>query len=403
MANYGYEAVNKAGKTIKGSIESDSEDKARKDLKAQGLIVLSVEEQSALNKDINIDIGGKPAPRDLSVMCRQFVSMTKAGVSILDALRMLGEQTENKKLKAAIQQVRVDVEKGENLANAMSKHKEFPNLMIHMVAAGEASGSLDTALERMSTSFEKSAKTTALVKKAMIYPIILMIVAIVVVVIMLTFVIPSYGEMFADLGTDLPGITVAVMDASDFLIAYWYIIVPVIIAIGVGIKVFSMSDVGKHVIAKIGLTIPAVKNLVVKSASASMARTMSTLLASGVPLTEATEIVGNTMTNVYFKEAMEEAKNEIMIGTPLSVPLEKCGLFPPMVYQMTRIGEESGNTEEMLTKLADYYDEEVEMAVSSLMAAMEPMIILVLAAIVGVLVAAVVAPMGAMYTALDNL
>ncbi len=403
MANYGYEAVNKAGKTVRGSIQSDSEDKARKDLKAQGLIILSVEEQSALNKDINIDIGGKPTPRDLSVMCRQFVSMTKAGVSILDALRMLTEQTENKKLKAALGQVRIDVEKGENLANAMSKHKAFPELMIHMVAAGEASGSLDTALERMSTSFERSAKTQALVKKAMIYPIILILVAIAVVIVMLTFVIPSYADMFADLGVDLPGITVAVMKASDFLIAYWYIIIPAVIVGVVGIKVFAGTDFGKHLFARLGLVIPAVKNLVVKSASASMARTMSTLLASGVPLTDAAEIVSNTMTNVLFKEAMMDAKNEIMIGTPLSVPLEKSGLFPPMVYQMTRIGEEAGNTEEMLSKLADYYDEEVEMAVASLMAAMEPMIILALAGIVGVLIGAVLAPMGTMYSALDSM
>ncbi len=403
MANYGYEVVNKAGKTVKGSIEAENEDKARSELKAQGFIILNVTEQNALNKDINIDFGGKPTPRDLSVMCRQFVSMTKAGVSILDALRMLGEQTENKKLQAAINQVRIDVEKGETLAGAMGKHREFPDLMIHMISAGEASGSLDTALERMSTSFERSAKTEALVKKAMIYPIILMLVAVVVVIVMLTFVIPSYADMFADLGTELPGITVAVMKASDFVIAYWYIVLAVVVAIVVGIKMFAATDFGKHFIDKAALSIPAVRNVVVKSASSSMARTMSTLLASGVPLTEATEIVAATMSNIWFKEAMMEAKSQIMVGVPLSNPLEASGLFPPMVYQMTRIGEEAGNTEAMLSKLADYYDEEVEMAVSSLMTAMEPMIILLLAGICGVLIGAVVAPMGTMYTALDSL
>ncbi|MBR1932041.1 MAG: type II secretion system F family protein [Lachnospiraceae bacterium] len=403
MATFGYEAVDKAGKIKKGSIEAENEEQVKRELKNQGLIVMDVTTQNALNKDINIDFSAKPQPRDLGVMCRQFVSMTRAGVAILDALRMLGEQTENKKLQEAIREVRVDVEKGETLAGAMSRHKVFPDLMIHMIAAGEASGSLDVALDRMSTSFERSAKTQALVKKAMIYPIILMLVAIAVVVLMLTFVIPSYANMFADLGTDLPGITLALMAASDFLRGYWYIIVPVVIAIVVGIKVFAASDTGKHVFGKAALTIPAVKNVVVKSASASMARTMSTLLASGVPLTEATNIVASTMTNVWFKEAMQDAASQIMVGVPLSQPLETCGLFPPMVYQMTRIGEEAGNTEDMLSKLADYYDEEVEMAVASLMAAMEPMIILVLAAVVGTMVAAIIAPMGAMYNALDNL
>ena len=403
MANYVYEAVDRAGKTVKGNVESQSEEKAKADLKSQGLIVISVKEGTALNKELNFDIGGKPTPRDLSVMCKQFVSMTRAGVTILDALKMLGEQTENKKLQAAIQDTRVDVEKGETLAGAMARHPEFPNLMIHMVAAGEASGNLDTALERMSTSFERSAHTQSLVRKAMIYPIILAIVAVGVMVVMLTFVIPSYASMFVDLGTDLPGITLGVMALSDFIIAHWLLLIIVIAAIVFALRIFAVSDTGKHFFGKLAITIPAVKNVVVKSASASMARTMSTLLASGVPLTEAAGIVADTMTNIYFKEAMEEAKDDILVGVPLSTPLETCGLFPPMVYQMTRIGEEAGNSEEMLSKLADYYDEEVEMAVASLLAAMEPMIILVMAGIVGVLIGAIIAPMSTMYEALDNL
>ena len=403
MANYSYQVVDKSGKIRKGNVAAENEEQAKKDLKAQGLIVVSVEEANALNKEISFDFSAKPQPRDLSVMCRQFVSMTRAGVAILDALRMLGEQTENKRLQAAIREVRTDVEKGETLAAAMGRHKEFPELMIHMIAAGEASGSLDTALDRMSTSFERSAKTQALVKKAMIYPIILILVAIGVVVLMLSFVIPSYASMFADLGSELPGITLALVAASNFLRTKWFIIIPVILGTAFGIAYFSKTDTGKHFFGKLALTIPITKNVTMKSASASMARTMSTLLASGVPLTEATNIVASTMSNIWYKEAMQDAGNQIVVGVPLSQPLETCGLFPPMVYQMTRIGEEAGNSEEMLSKLADYYDEEVEMAVASLMAAMEPMIILVLAGVVGIMVAAIIAPMGAMMTALDNL
>lgn len=404
MATFGYEAIDSSGKTLKGSVEADNIDKARQDLTGQGLVVVSVTEQNALTKDINIDIGGKPTARDLSVFCRQFVSMVRAGVTILDALKMLADATENKKLKQAIVEVRANAEKGESLADSLAQHpKIFPGLMINMVAAGEASGSLDKSMERMATQFERSNKTRALVKKAMMYPMVLCIVMIAVVVVMLVVVIPNYAAMFADLGTDLPGITKAVMAASDFIKNYWFILVPLVVGIVVGVKAFSATDTGKHFFGKITIKLPLTKDLVVKSASAQMARTLSTLLGSGVPLIEAVDIVSGTMTNIYFKEALEDAKDEITIGQPLSRPLERCGLFPPMVYHMTRIGEETGNTEDMLNKLADYYEEEVEMAVQTLMAAMEPMIIVVMAAIVSVLIAACMAPMVAMYQALDNL
>lgn len=404
MAAYGYEALDRAGKTVKGSIDADTIEKAKSELKQQGYTLLNIKEQSLLTRDLNIEIGGYPKPRDLSVFCRQFVSMTRAGVSILEALKMLSEQTENKQLKKAVEGVRVSVEKGETLARSLKEYpKVFPELMVNMVAAGESSGSIDIAMERMAVQFEKANKTRALVKKAMMYPIIVCLVAVAVVIVMLVVVIPNYADMFSQLGTDLPGITLAVQAASNFIIDYWYILVPTIIVLVIVLKIFSATDMGKHVFHGLQLRIPALKNLKVKQASSQMARTMSTLLAAGVPLIEAVEIVGNTMDNVYFREALDTCKNEIIIGQPLSRPLEEVGLFPPMVYHMVRIGEESGNTEEMLNKLADYYDEEVEMAVQTLMAAMEPMIIVVLACIVGVLIAACMAPMLSMYNAMENL
>lgn len=404
MAAFGYEAINKEGKTTKGSIEADSAEAAKREIRQQGLTLLELKEQSIFTKDLNIEIGGYPKPRDLSVFCRQFVSMTKAGVSILESLKMLAEQTENKKLKEATEGVRVNVEKGETLAKSLALYpKVFPSLMINMIAAGESSGSLDTAMERMAIQFEKSAKINAMVKKAMIYPVIVCIVAVAVVVIMLVKVIPSYAVMFDDLGTDLPALTIAVRSLSDFLLDTWYIQLPILIVAIIALKAFAGTDVGKHIFHKIQLKIPAINNMVVKKSSSQMARTMSTLLAAGVPLVEAVDIVSNTMENVYFKETLDECKNQIIIGQPLSRPLEDTKLFPPMVYHMVRIGEESGNTEEMLTKLADYYDEEVEMAVQSLMAAMEPMIILVLAGIVGIMIAACIGPMFKMYSALDTL
>ena len=237
MATYGYEIIDKEGKIKKGSIDAESMDKAKADLKGQGMTVISLTEQSMLTKDIEIDIGGKPTNRDLSVFCRQFVSMTKAGVTIVEAMRMLCEQTENKKLQKALDDVRVNMEKGESLAGSLSKHpKVFPSIMVNMVAAGEASGSLEKSLDRVATQLERNSKTQALVKKAMMYPIMLLLIALAVIILMLTFVIPQYSDMFKDLGTGLPGITLAVMAASDFVKAWWYAIIAVVVVIVRGKK-----------------------------------------------------------------------------------------------------------------------------------------------------------------------
>ena len=404
MAAYGYEAVDALGKVSKGNIESDSIELAKAKLKSMDLMVIKLKEQSILTKDINIEIGGYPTARDLSVFSRQFVSMSRAGVSILECLKLLEEQTENVQLKKAVTGVRGNVEKGETLSESLKLFpKVFPELMVNMVAAGEASGSLDVALDRMGTQFEKTARIKAMVKKAMIYPIVVMIVAVIVVVIMLTVVIPRYTSMFQELGTELPGITKGVMAMSDFLIANWLILLPVTIGVIVAIKAWSTTNSGKHLFHKIKLTLPVLKNLEVKKNSSLMARTLSTLMASGVPMAEAVEMTSRTMENVYFKEAMDRCHDDIIIGQPLSRPLEECGQFPPMVYHMARIGEEAGSVEDMLSKTADYYDEEVEMAVQSLMAALEPMIIILLAAIVGTLIAACLAPMLSMYNALNTL
>ncbi len=404
MATFSYTIIDKTGKEVKGSMTSDSEEKARHDLKKAGNIIVAVQEQGVLSKDIKISIGGKPKPRDMSVFCRQFVSMVRAGVTIIDTLKMLTEQTENKNLRQAINAVRASIEKGETLAHSLAQFPQvFPPLMIHLVSAGEASGSLETAMDRMATQFEKSAKIKSLVSKAMIYPIAVLVVAIAVVIVMLVAVIPQYSDMFEDLGTELPAITKAVQAMSNFIVQWWFIIIPIIIGIVVLIWLWTKTDSGKHVIGKLAIKLPILSNMTIKSASSMMARTLNTLLAAGVSLNDSVEIASGTMNNVWFKEALLAAKDEIMIGVPLSRPLETCGLFPPMVYHMVKIGEEAGNTEEMLEKMADYYDEEVEAAVASLLAIMEPLIIIVLAAVVIPLVGACLAPMMTMYESLNSM
>jgi len=303
----------------------------------------------------------------------------------------------------AIKNAQISVEKGDSLAVAMENEKVFPPLLIKMIRAGEASGSLEISLNRMATQFEKDSKTQALIKKAMVYPIVVMIVAVAVVVVMLVVVIPNYVNMFADMGVELPKITKMVIAMSDFLIHKWFIVIGVGAALFFGIKAASATETGQYIIGKLGLTLPVLGDFTIKSSTARFARTLSTLLAAGIGLVDAVDIVADTMDNVLVRKAMKDAREEVMLGTPLSQPLEQSGMFPPMVYQMTRIGEESGDVEGLLTKLADYYEEEVEMATQSLMAAMEPMIIILLAGIVGFLVGACMAPMLTMYQALDSL
>lgn len=404
MASFGYEAINAKGATIKGSIEADNIDKATAMLKAQELIPVSVKEQDALTKDLDFAfLSKKPDARAFSIFCRQFVSMAQAGVSLIDSLNMLSDQTENKVLRDAIREVQTEVEKGESLTVAMRKQKIMPPLLCSMVEAGEASGSLDIAFDRMAVHFEKDAKLKAMVKKAAIYPVIVIIVAIAVVIVMLRMVIPTFSEMFMDMDMELPEITKGVIKLSDFIGEKWLLIIIVVGLLVFGIRAFKNSSYGEMVFAKAGLKLPLFGSLTIKNSSARLARTLSTLLAAGLPLVEATGITADTMDNKIIKDTLMAAKDEIVQGTPLSVPLKQCGLFPPMVYQMTRIGEEAGDIEGLLEKLADYYEEEVEAATASLMAAMEPMIIIVLAGIVGTLIGAVLAPMAKMYEGLDNL
>ena len=403
MPAYAYEAVDKMGRKKRGNIEAASTDRAQSMLKGEGLIPLKVSEQSFLSKDVNIG-GSGVSKRDLSVFCRQFVSILNAGVPIVDAMGMMEDQTENKRLKKALGEVKANISKGESFANALRERSDiFPSMMINMVEAGEASGSIDVSLDRMATQFEKDTKMAGMVKKALIYPIVVVCVAIVVMIVMMAFVIPNFMEMFKDMDTKMPALTLAVMGAADFFKAYWYLIFGIIVIIGIALKVFSASQVGTEFLAKAAITIPAFKNFTVKTSSSRLARTLATLTSSGISMIDALDISAKTMTNYMFRQAVIECKEEVKKGVPLSEPLKRSGLFPPMVVHMTKIGEETGDMDSMLTKMADYYDEEVEAATANLMSFMEPVIILVIAVFVGLLVGACVMPMLSLYKGLDNL
>ena len=385
-------------------MDAENREEVVRQLKNDGLIPVSIREQGVLNKEIDFSIGKKVKPRDLSVFCRQFVSITQAGVPMKEALQMLTEQTENKYLKQAVANVLANVEKGNTLADSMAAEKDiFPDIMVHMVEAGESSGSLDTSFARMAVHFEKEAKLKATIRKATIYPIILIFAVIGVIAVMLLFVIPIFIDMFADLDVEMPALTMGVMNLSKWTAGHWYVILAVIVAVILAYQAIYRTDQGRLKIDLIKMKIPLLGKLNVKSTCAQFARTMSTLMAAGVPTIDCLETVAKIVKNIHYKNALMKAREEVMKGIPLSEPLETSGIFPPMVYHMTSIGEDTGNMEDMLTKLADYYDEEVEITTQSVLAAMEPLIIVFMALIVGTLVIAVIMPIGTMYEGLDSL
>lgn len=399
MAQYNYKAMDKNGKAKKGSIEAINLDKAKEKLKSEGLIVQDIKEQGAGKKG-----GGKKVKdKDLAVFCKQFSAVLNAGVTIISALEMMSEQLENKTLKRALQEAQSYVQKGGTLADAFKLNpKVFPPIMINMTAAGEMSGNLEICFDRLTTHFETANALHSKVKGAVTYPIVILIVAVAVVAVLLVGVIPQFSQMFDDLGSELPAATQMLVNLSNFLQHKWYILVIIVAAIVFGLKAFGKTEPGSLMYAKIGIKFPLFGNLTIKSAAATFSRTMATLMASGISLIDAVEQVAKMINNRIIREALLDAKTQIAKGVPLSKPLRDCGIFPPMLPQMTKIGEETGNIEDMMDKVADYYEMEVNDATDALTAAMEPLIIVIMGVVVGGIVMAIYSPMLSMYDAVDS-
>lgn len=401
MAEFQYKMIGPDGKEKKGHMSAKTKEAAVAALKAEKNTVTYIEEVSGLKKGIDFSFGKRVKPRDFSIFCHQFVSIVGAGVTIVDAFNMLQEQTSNKALQGAVRAVHTDISKGDTLANSMRRQTGvFPEMLCNMVEAGEASGSLDKSFSRMATQFEKDAKLESAIKKALIYPIVLILVMIAVVFVMMTFVIPKFMGMFAEIGGDLPGVTKALIAVSDFFVGYWWLIIIVAIGLAVGYKAFYGTEPGKNLIDKLKLKIPFLGPVQTKSACARLGRTLCTLLGAGVPMIDALDITARSMDNVHYKIAMKDAKDQVTRGVTLSRPLKTCGLFPPMVIHMVSIGEETGNIEAMLENVANYYEDDVQNATESMMAMMEPAIIIVMAGVVGFLVIAMLSPMFSLYESL---
>ncbi len=400
MATFKYRITDKYGKDKKGTVEANSEEAATAKLKGEGAIVHSIKETTSVDDAAwNISIGNPVKLKDITLFCRQFYSILNAGVTVVEGLKMLEDSTENKVLRKSIYNVQVNVEKGETLANAMAlEGKVFPDLLINMVAAGEATGNLSVAFERICTQFEKDQKLRSMLIGAMIYPVVVLIVAVIVVIILMVVVIPNFQEVFAEMGESLPLPTRIVIAVSDFMVANIVWVIAGIIGLIAAIISAKNTEAGKQFTSRMCLKIPLIKDFSVKNAAAKFSMTMSTLVVSGVPLVEALGIVANVVENRVIRKVLNDAREEVMQGVPMSEPIEASEVFPQMVHHMIRIGEETGNTEAMLDKVAEYYEQEVETATKNLTTAMEPAVIIVLAVVCGGVVGAIVMPMMQIYT-----
>lgn len=394
MAKFQYKAKNMSGKVIEGIYDAPNRQNVVDMIKDKSFYPVEINEITE-SKDIK-ELGAfaKVKTKDLMVFCRQFSGILKAGVALVQALKMLSEQTENPLLRNVIKEVSADIQKGSSLSEAMSKHtNHFPPILIHMTNAGEISGTLEDALDTVAIHFEKNEKIKKKVKGAMTYPIIVVIIAVVVVAVLLAFVVPTFTDVFDKSGASLPGVTLALIAISDFLRGSWFVLILIAVIIGALLKMYLNSDDGRYAFDKWKLGLPILGSVQVKSTAANFARTMTTLMSSGVGITEAIRISGQVIGNVYTIDMLKNIEKKVSEGRGLYGPVKEAEIFPPLLVNMIMLGEETGNLEDMLAKTANYFEEEVDEATEKLTTMLEPLIIVVLAVIVLFIVVAIALPM----------
>ncbi|MBO7393075.1 MAG: type II secretion system F family protein [Abditibacteriota bacterium] len=393
MPNFKYTIKDAQGTIMDGTAESDNEELLRKRFTEQGFTVMEVKQIKSTKKTVGGF--GKVKPAEIAVMCRQFSTMIDAGVSLVRCLSVLAEQQANPKLKAIMTDVQAEVEAGQTLTSALQKYPlVFDRLFIGLINAGEVGGALEESLQRLSDFMEKDVELKRKVKSAMTYPTLIKCFAVLVVIGLMTFVLPSFMNLFTDLGIEqLPPMTAALKTASDWLCTKWYIALPIVIALVVGYKIFERTKIGRRVTDLIKLKLPVFGTLNHKVAISRFSRTLATLLSSGVGILQALETVAGTVSNEIMSDAIMETAARVREGERIGEPLARSSLFPPMVVQMISIGEESGALDPMLTKIADFYDDEVDAALASLTAALEPVMIVGLGGMVGFIVIAMFSPL----------
>jgi type IV pilus assembly protein PilC len=400
MPAFTYTARALNGDLRTATIDAPSRDEVVAQLRRQRLNVVKIDEAAqAANKKRS---SGKISMRDVVIFTRQFSTMINAGLPLVQALDILAKQSENKALKDVTRAVVFDVESGHTVADALRKHpKAFTDLYVNMVAAGEAGGILDTILMRLATFLEKNDALVRKVKGAMIYPGVIMSVAAIAIVVLLLFVIPVFEKMFESVGMPLPLPTRVVISMSRFLQSFWWAVIGGFMGLGWSLKKYYATSDGKLAIDKLMLKMPVLGDVLRKSAVSRFTRTLGTLIGSGVSILDGLEITAKTAGNRVIQDAIMESRASIAGGETISAPLQKSQVFPPMVISMIAVGEQTGGLDEMLSKIADFYDEEVDAAVSGLLSLMEPVMIVFLGVVVGGMVVAMYLPIFDMMNAVQ--
>jgi type IV pilus assembly protein PilC len=397
MPAFTYTARNAAGELKTATVEAATAQDVVAQLRRQRMTVVKVDEQSKPKK-----AKGGIKMRDVVIFTRQFSTMINAGLPLVQALDILAKQTENKVLAGATRDIVFDVESGHTVADALAKHpKAFTELYVNMVAAGEAGGILDTILMRLATFMEKNDALVRKVKGAMIYPGVIMSVAAIAIAVLLIFVIPVFESMFAGVGMALPLPTRVVIGASDFLRGYWWAVIAAMVVGAFLFRRYYATSSGKLTIDRLLLKFPVLGDVLRKSAVSRFTRTLGTLISSGVSILDGLEITAKTAGNRVIQDAIMQSRASIAGGDTIAAPLQKSAVFPPMVISMIAVGEPTGGLDEMLSKIADFYDEEVDAAVSGLLSLLEPIMIVFLGVIVGGMVVAMYLPIFDMINAVQ--
>lgn len=393
MPNFQYSIRDATGATLGGTSEAENEDILRRRLSEQGFDVVEIKQVKSTQKKVGGFGGVKKT--DLSIMCRQFSTMIDAGVNLVRCLAVLADQATNPKLKAILSDIRSEVEGGQTLTRALEKYPAtFDRLFIGLVNAGEVGGALEESLQRLSGFLESDVKLRAKVKSAMTYPVMILSFAMLVLIGLMTFILPKFMVLFDDLGIEeLPGPTAMLKATSNFMISKWYWMIIIFVAFIVAYRMFARTKVGRRLLDRMKLKVPVFGSLSHKIAIARFSRTLSTLLASGVGILQAMETVAGTVSNDIISDAILSARSSIREGERIGEPLARSKLFPPMVVQMISIGEESGSLDPMLSKVADFYENEVDAAVASLTSAIEPVLIISLGVMVGFIVISLFLPL----------
>ncbi|MEW5974443.1 MAG: type II secretion system F family protein [Acidobacteriota bacterium] len=401
MPVYAYRGKSRAGAEVRGEREADTKQSLVAALRREQISPLVIKEKG---KELSLPkFGGKVKTKELAIFTRQFSVMIDAGLPLVQCLEALGQQQENKVFQNVLQSVRAEVESGSTLAAAMKQHpKVFDDLYTNMIAAGEAGGILDTILQRLSSYIEKAVKLKRAVKSAMVYPVAVLSIAVGVIILILWKVVPIFSNLFASMNVTLPLPTRLVITGSEFVGRYIIFFVPIVFAMGYAFKRYYATAAGRMMVDTLMLKVPILGSVLRKIAVARFSRTLSTLITSGVPILEGLEITAKTAGNAVVEKAIMKTRDSIEEGKTIVEPLKECGVFPSMVTQMVGVGEQTGALDAMLTKIAEFFEDEVDAAVGDLLTAIEPLMILILGVIVGGIVISMYLPLFSLISKLSG-